>query len=79
MEYDKDFIFKKLKKRVENIKPKKIVEPKNKSGKNKKIIIGGELPTDFFSTPLSGTISFDDYSNDNIPLRAKFINIRDYE
>jgi hypothetical protein len=25
------------------------------------------------------TISFDDYSNDNIPLRSKFITIRDYE
>jgi hypothetical protein len=59
MEYDKDFIFSKLKKRVENTKTKKIIEPKNKSGKNKKIIIGGELPADFFSTPLTGTISFD--------------------
>ena len=25
------------------------------------------------------TISFDEYSQDNIPLRAKFIAIRDYE
>ena len=60
MEYDKDFIFTKLKKRIENIKPKEKVEPKNKTVKNKKkIIIGGELPSDFFSTPLSGTISYD--------------------
>ena len=25
------------------------------------------------------TIKFDEYSNDNTPLRAKFIAIRDYE
>ncbi len=25
------------------------------------------------------TIKFDEYSNDNVPLRAKFIAIRDYE
>jgi hypothetical protein len=61
MEYDQDFIFKKLKKREGNKTPKKeIIEPKNKSGKNKeKIIIGGAIPADFFSTPLTGTISFD--------------------
>jgi hypothetical protein len=59
MEYDKEFIFKKLKKREGN-KTKKELEPKNKSGKNKeKVIIGGAIPADFFSTPLTGTISFD--------------------
>jgi hypothetical protein len=61
MEYDKDFIFKKLKKREGNKTPQKeIVEPKNKSSKKKqKIIIGGEIPADFFNTPLTGTISYD--------------------
>jgi hypothetical protein len=60
MEYDKEFIFKKLKKREGNKTKKEITEPKNKSRKNQeKIIIGGAIPADFFSTPLTGTISFD--------------------
>jgi hypothetical protein len=60
MEYDPEFIFKKLKKREGNKTKKEIIDPKNKSGKNKdKIIIGGAIPTDFFSTPLTGTVSFD--------------------
>jgi hypothetical protein len=57
-EYDTDFIFSKLKKRTENTKTKKET-PKNKSGKNKKIIIGGALPSDFFSQGLMGTVSYD--------------------
>lgn len=52
----------------------------NNTLKNRKIMYKQALENfdSLFKNKLA-TIKFDEYSNDNVPLRAKFIGIRDYE